>query len=278
MLSFHCLHCTASYTQADPMPGGGFICPGCFAPHTPKDLEAAYGKTTGGTFYCPNCLPHGYHGLTGNLTELAKGFCHCDASGGCKSLFVFPVTTAQHQCHHPGCSEVVHIDPQVTFQVTYFCSTHAAGLPTYPSAAVGVGCKHPHKTSAGFIYGPLPEWKCIDCQEWFEADYASFRPALNPYSVPVYSSMKTARTGAAPPPPVPLPAPVLTSPSWGGGFGWFGGGMGAPIKKSEPKVESPKGGFCTGCGLALSSYLDAYHGKDPIEAGKCSVCRHGRKR
>jgi hypothetical protein len=34
---------------------------------------------------------------------------------------------------------------------------------------------------------------------------------------------------------------------------------------------------CTACRREMSEALDAYYGRDPVEAAKCADCRHGRK-
>lgn len=54
------------------------------------------------------------------------------------------------------------------------------------------------------------------------------------------------------------------------GMGWGCSGL--------PERYSPKDhGLCTQCRAALCPELDAYYGKDPDEALKCTPCRLGRR-
>jgi len=288
-MAFQCLHCTASYVEAEPLIGGGFRCPNCKASISPSDLEALYGPVTKGAaqFTCYRCAGHSFFGMTGQLTELAHNFWHCDVPGGCKALYVFPVSTIEKQCAFSlgkvGCKETVYVDTTEDIANSqFYCMSHAI-----PSIFMGNHqCTHQRFMAADYRFGPLEEWKCLDCTVWYHAKYADYRPTM-PMPPPKYSvvpNQAAARQTPAPNPflnnttPNPFAAPMGLGAAIAAAMGgWHGGLLNTDDEPITPTLPPKPAGRCTQCKRELSATMDAYYGRDFDEAAKCSPCRAGRR-
>jgi hypothetical protein len=165
-------------------------------------------------------------------------------------------------------------------------SVGAAPVPQVDKPCPGQG-RYPCVNSGPMLQLADTVWACTCGQvDVFSVTAACQAPApsMTPYLPPGWShsfKLPTPSWGALGPPPVPS-APSLTSKACPHGVALTKlcqdcvlETLGHLTSKKIvlPVPERPK---CTTCKRELSKEMDAYYGKDPKEAAKCTPCRFGR--